>query len=61
MYGKAQKFQSTPGIEAGRSPRQRIGQPVYASFNPRPALKPGDPTNIAQILTIAVVSIHARH
>ena len=55
-------FQSTPGIEAGRSHRQTLQRAWQLSFNPRPASKPGDPAQHAgQIGQSDYVSIHARH
>ena len=35
-------FQSAPGREAGRCDRRRILQTEKFSFNPRPAVRPGD-------------------
>ena len=36
------KFQSAPGLEAGRCPDITSIAPRRVSFNPRPALRPGD-------------------
>ena len=38
----AQLFQSAPGREAGRCPRRIAGWSWLQSFNPRPAVRPGD-------------------
>jgi len=35
-------FQSAPGLEAGRCGMHRVVVCYWASFNPRPALRPGD-------------------
>jgi len=36
------KFQSAPGLEAGRCVGQARGAGDHWGFNPRPALRPGD-------------------
>ena len=54
-------FQSTPGIAAGRIIQLRRQQRRARSFNPRPALLPGESLGTSEADARCVVSIHARH
>ena len=54
-------FQSTPGINAGRSALVQRLTLRLSSFNPRPASMPGDPRSFFTFHQPAHVSIHARH
>jgi len=57
----AARFQSTPGINAGRIVALRAVTINFFSFNPRPALMPGEFWGDSRINKAAAVSIHARH
>ena len=47
MANPPTKFQSTPGNEAGRNAMRTAAERRGRSFNPRPAMKPGE-TNRAR-------------
>ena len=54
-------FQSAPGFAAGRCIPFGVGFPRHASFNPRPALQPGDAQAVERAEAISgKVSIRAR-
>ncbi len=44
------KFQSAPGREAGRCNRGMMLETGDKSFNPRPAVRPGDALLIASVV-----------
>ena len=54
-------FQSTPGIAAGRIPKCIGRTGCLSSFNPRPALLPGESQPCSGTGKTSEVSIHARH
>ena len=53
-------FQSAPGREAGRCPAYCLRMPAANSFNPRPAVRPGDAKTYAAATGQEPVSIRAR-
>ena len=55
------KFQSAPGITAGRSQWRRVWPTRFGRFNPRSASLPGDPTLMVTSAVGLGVSIRARH
>ena len=55
------RFQSAPGINAGRSGEPQAGLLGLVSFNPRPASMPGDPELEPDMAHAYGVSIRARH
>ena len=56
----AMLFQSAPGREAGRCSAVRNAATSTKSFNPRPAVRPGDASHIPLLGGESVVSIRAR-
>jgi len=54
-------FQSTPGINAGRIIAGFAIVLTMFSFNPRPALMPGESRRAPTPEGVTDVSIHARH
>jgi len=54
-------FQSTPGINTGRIQTARLAFAGTGSFNPRPALIPGESEGGHFKTPDGRVSIHARH
>ena len=55
------RFQSTPGIAAGRISRSCLPNCRCNCFNPRPALLPGESVVRSSLNCFHAVSIHARH
>jgi len=54
-------FQSAPGLEAGRCMSSRQASLMHGrSFNPRPALRPGDARVDQYLEAVVQVSIRAR-
>ena len=53
-------FQSAPGREAGRCAASRLRPSAVASFNPRPAVRPGDARFVLGLVRPVLVSIRAR-
>ena len=56
----ALKFQSAPGLEAGRCPQRVSSTWLRRCFNPRPALRPGDAPEPQPDKPASGVSIRAR-
>ena len=54
------KFQSAPGLEAGRCLMGIALEEEALRFNPRPALRPGDAKHVQHRLQRGGVSIRAR-
>ena len=60
MSDSRRRFQSAPGLEAGRCFSRSRWSAVMIGFNPRPALRPGDAAIAEGDKHLSAVSIRAR-